>query len=296
MTQINIKCPNCGEEIQFHNTEEYCECRHCHTKFINNKDITINTCPIEKLASVNVEKYQLEKEIKQCEILLMMIKNFDLSSLKQKSLEILEINPNNQLAHMIYHLDFEFYSWMNGDISTYTFQTSPLTTFFEKNKGSIDIETSLSFLTLLQNKNNFSKLDYACTKSLLNNIELLKNKEEIFTFYKNVLNLAKKDCPNLNQVKSINRKVPKGLTTFLLTNNEYISADVAQYKKEIKIAKSNLEKSKKHYLNSIIKSLNESPNLNNVEKRKLKLYAYIDKIIGTIIAISVFIIFFIWFI
>ena len=291
MALMQIKCPNCGAEIEFDNEKETGECKYCHGKFLNKKDNETNTYIIEKQININIGENQIEKEEKQCEVLLMMLKNSDLSNLKYKALEVLEINPNNELAKMIYHLNFEFYELLDGTISTYSFSTSSITNFFKKYKGSISTETSVSFISLLLQKYNFSKEDYPCMNAMLANLESFSNdNKEVFDFYKEVIKLAKVITPNLKQVRTIVRKTPKGLTTFVLTINEYLSADVAEYKKEAKRAKSILEKSRNCFLNSIIASLNQSNKLNDTEKRKLKLYAYYDKLIGMIVGIIFFII------
>lgn len=295
MALMQIKCPNCGAEIEFDNEKETGECKYCHGKFLNKKDNETNTYIIEKQININIGENQIEKEEKQCEVLLMMLKNSDLSNLKYKALEVLEINPNNELAKMIYHLNFEFYELLEGDITTFSFSTTPITEYFETYKGSINSETSVSFISLLLQKYDFTEEDYPCMRALLANIESFgKNSNEIFDFYKSVIELAKSGSANYKQIKKIVRKMPKGLTTFLLTNNEYLAADVAEYRTEAKKAKSILKKSHKNFLKSIVESFNQSTQLNESEKKKLKFFAHKDKIITAIIIGGLFILGFIY--
>ncbi len=296
MALMQIKCPNCGAEIEFDNEKETGECKYCHGKFLNKKDNETNTYIIEKQININIGENQNEKEKKQYEVLLMMLKNFDLTNLKYKALEVLDINPNNELAKMIYHLNFEFYELLEGEITSYSFSSILITEYFEKYRGTIDSETSVIFISLLLQKYDFDEEDSSCMNAILANLESFSgNNKEVFDFYKNVIQLAKTGSPTLKQVKKIERKIPKGITTFLLTDNEYLAADAAEYRKEVRRAKSILEKSHKNFLKSIIESFKQSNKLNESEKKKLKIYANRDKLIGIVLGIITFIMFLIIF-
>lgn len=288
-----IKCPNCGGELKLNRNEEHGECKYCHCKFVNKNDATTTNRHLNPKDNDNKQKDILKDEGKQNEVLLMMLKDFDFSNLKRKALDILSINPNNQLAKMLYKLDFHVDDLLYGDITTFSFATAPVTDYFEKNKGKVDSEVSIHFLTLLGNINDFSKEDFPCTKAILNNLEMLPNDKTTFSFYKDLLTVAKQETADIKKVKNILRKTPKGLTTFLLTDNEYLGADVAEYRKDAKKVKSILEKSHNNFIKSILDCAKESSNLSDAEKKELNSYVNQEKwlaiAIGVIVCVAIFI-------
>ena len=94
-----------------------------------------------------------------------------------------------------------------------------------------------------------------------------------------MITMAKNGNSSLKDAKKIYRKIPRGLTTLLMTDNEYIAASVAGYKNDVKKAKSRLKKSRTNLLKYIIEAISSSNKLSNKEKNSLKFYANKNKII-----------------
>ena len=114
----------------------------------NNNTNNVNN--IEKQINYNYGISEFEKEKKQCKVLLMLLNNFDFRNLREQALNILNINPDNSLATMIYLCGFK--STRLAEFSFLEFEEEPLLEYVKEHKGVIDLDTSMVFLAMLMHR------------------------------------------------------------------------------------------------------------------------------------------------
>lgn len=261
------KCSECGASLKVDITKERGFCPNCGTEFITEKIINQNVTNVEKQTNIYIGENPLENEIKQCKVLLMCLKNKDINNLSQRALNILELNPENEIAQLVYDCDFNLIINNTANISFINFNLLPITNFFQKNSGKVDIEFSKLMLNLIKEKypDNFRTED--CVNSIFDNVENLEGKDdEVKSFFRGSdgFPLLETNIEILNKFLSQSRL--GGFGTFLLTNNEYLAADMAEMKSEIKKLKTLLTDYKKE-LESIIKNrYNQTDRLTQEDK------------------------------
>lgn len=89
------------------------------------------------------------QEKRQCEVLLMLLNNCDFEPLKERALRIMDINPQNALAKMVYNCGFSILYNFDTEHPFLDFDEKPLLEYVQAHKGTIDLETSAQFAFLL---------------------------------------------------------------------------------------------------------------------------------------------------
>ncbi len=152
-------------------------------------------------AYVKEESYQsfnseFEKEKKQCKVLLMLLNNMDLEYLKERALKVLDLNPDNSLAQMIYDCDFKVSVY--EDLPFLELNEAPLENYLKKEYGNIDAETSLSFIrALVLEAQTDSRVDKIVELILRNALSLRMSENELFE-------LLKKMARSIGDVSKLN--------------------------------------------------------------------------------------------
>ena len=167
------KCSECGAELDIDESREFGFCSRCGTKYITEKIISNNITNVEKQVNVYLGDNAFEKESKQCEVLIKCLEERDFYICKSLSLKILEQNPENQLANMVYKCNFEVVEEPDFAYSSFYFNLKPIENYFKLNKGNISAEFSKMILDLI-------KLSYP------NNIGLVSCLNSIFETRKSV--------------------------------------------------------------------------------------------------------------
>ncbi len=153
MKLVAAKCPSCGADIQADEGKDAGICPYCGAAYVTEKAIgqtVINAGTVTNIQTQQNVYYgagEFQKEKNQCKVLLMLLNNMDLQYLKERALRVLDVNPDNSLAQMIYDCDFgvenyEGFVFLN-------MKEGPLLTYLRKELGNIDAETCLTFITAL---------------------------------------------------------------------------------------------------------------------------------------------------
>lgn len=193
------------------------------------------------------------QEKEQCKLLLELIDNFDFGNIVERSLRILELYPENNLAKMFYRMNFNVESLAQGDFLAIDFSTSPIEQYINNNKGQVDIELSLKLIFLISQKYLIDERDCACVCEIIENVEALNlNDDQLKAFYETVFEIGQDGNLLLKKAKNLNRKSRLGgLKTFILTDNEYIAAYAKEYHTDIKRIVKTLQNSNKKFKNAI---------------------------------------------
>ena len=130
--KIMHKCNQCGHSF------EGKFCPECGTPYA--------TAKMEFNNSTHYDS-EFEKEKKQCQVLLMLLNNCDLKYLKDQALKVLNLNPTNSLAQMIYECDFK--KTIYYDFEFIELNEEPLERYLKKECGNIDAATCSSFMYAL---------------------------------------------------------------------------------------------------------------------------------------------------
>lgn len=153
MAFVEAKCTNCGANIQVDESKDAGICPFCGTAFVTEK--VIRQSIVNNNTVTNIQSQQnifyggsdFQTEKKQCKVLLMLLNNMDLQYLKERALKVLDLNPDNSLAQMIYDCNFEAVNYEG--FSFLELRETPLLTYLEKENGKIDEETSITFIKAL---------------------------------------------------------------------------------------------------------------------------------------------------
>ncbi len=227
MSLVAVKCSQCGASIDIDNDRKFGYCQNCGTKYITEEIIKQYITNVENQTNIYFSEDPLETEKKQCEVLLICLENRDFISLKQKALEILKLNPKNKLANMLYKCNFEKGYSKVCSYSYITFQLNPITKYFSSNKGKVDLNFTLLVLDLIKESYPNFKNVIDCLNSIFSNVESLKiKKHELIEFYLLARNLSSLDLIIKNLNSELNNSNLSGFKTLLLTNNEYMAAEV----------------------------------------------------------------------
>ena len=179
MGLVAAKCTQCGANIEVDDSKEAGICPHCNTAFIVEKAINLynNVTNIANQVNYYYGESEFEKEKKQCKVLLMLLNNLDLEYLKERALKVMDTNPENSLAQMIY--DCDFCISYNEDLPFLEFREEPLRKYLDKECGNIDAETCATFIHALvlkmETQDNVSKL----VDVILKNISLLELSSDV---------------------------------------------------------------------------------------------------------------------
>ena len=184
MGVVAAKCTQCGAKIEVDDTKEAGICPYCNTPFVVEKAIKQYQAitNIENQTNFYYGESAFEKEKKQCKILLMLLNNLDLKYLKDHALKVMETNPENTLAQMIYDCGFSIENC--NDTYFLSFNETPLRVYLEKECGNIDAETSITFIRALvlklETEDNVTEL----VKIILDNVSKLNlSAEDLYMTY-----------------------------------------------------------------------------------------------------------------
>ncbi len=136
-------------------------------------------------AYVKEESYQsfnseFEKEKKQCKVLLMLLNNADFKYLKEQALKILNLNPDNSLAQMIYNCDFR--NTIYRGLYFVELNENPLEEYLKEQCGKIDVETCMTFLyTLVNKEKNDGRIGDIMRYLVVNIFRLGLSEQDLFT-------------------------------------------------------------------------------------------------------------------
>ena len=266
---VSAKCPQCGANLNVDSAKDAGICPSCGTAFITEKAIrnyiTHNTTNIENQTNIYMNESLFEKEKRECKVLLMLLNKLDLQYLKEQSLKVLSVNPENSLAKMIYDCGFCVEVW-----NTYTFlgfDEQPLYKFLEKECGNIDLETSLTFLKALllevSNAANVSNLISLIFKNLL--LQKINN-QELYTAYHTIALLIV-DTKNINSVLAASKLTKlNGVLSMIDTGSySYYDSLDAQQKKQLALT---MLASRKTIAKAFCENVNSST-LSDVQKNDL---------------------------
>lgn len=178
---------------------------------------------------------QNPQEAKSFAVLMKCLFNNDFSNITNYALKVLEINPENVVADMLYDCEFSFYNNNITGVSCADFFTLPVTSFFRLYKGQINIEFSTIMFNLLKNRHPSIVGVEECGTSIIENVEALKvDESEKERFFNIILDLSSLNH-TINMLQNdLNHMRGIGMKTFILTDNEYLAAGMDGYKDEFK--------------------------------------------------------------
>ena len=229
MALIPAKCSQCGGKIEVDDKKESGVCKHCGMAYLNeeivNNNITNNISQIKKQTNIYLSSNKFEEEKIQCKILVMSLEKFDFKGIRERALKILELNPENELATMIYNSDFSPFSWLNGDYIEVRFDLTAVEKYFKLRRGMIDEKFSLTFIELLLRKVDNSVKAHDLFRAILDNINALDfTTEKLRCFYDMIVTLFLIDKQRIEQFRNIASKSGSlALANILITRNAAIS-------------------------------------------------------------------------
>ena len=228
MVFVPLKCSQCGSIIKVDVTKEKGICEHCGTEFITEKTINNNvynnTTNIEKQTNIYFGENKFEEEKKQCKILLTMLENYDFSNIKDRALKVLDYNPENELAIMLYNCNFTTKSYIDGDFPTLNFDERPVCQYFYSRKGLISTDFSLLFIDLLLLEAKNSAFMVNLFDKILDNIDNLGLDKTTISYTYN--EIAKKilNKNSINRLrKCANQMGGLAVLNIFLTGSAYVS-------------------------------------------------------------------------
>lgn len=241
------KCSQCGANLEIKAHKDTI-CPNCGTKYIEEKSINQNITNIDKQVNINIGESSRFNEQNHCQLILKALEKRDFYTANAISLEVLANNPENSLANMVYSCDFHFEEEYDYDYSAPYFNLDSLTNYFLENMGEVDLDfCSLVISLIKEGYPNYNGLE-VCLETIFKNVNLLdcKNNEFIEFFME-----AKSFHKPLHTLDILQTKLSSyrgaGLLTFLLTDNEYIAADVDEERDELK----RIVKELKQYINFV---------------------------------------------
>lgn len=189
MSIVAAKCPQCGANLQVDNSKEAGICPSCGTPFITEK--AVNNYQVQVTQNIgtviNVGETTFEKEKKQANVLVMLLSNLDIPPLKDRALRVLDLNPDNSFAMMIYSCDFREIPVL-GEYKVYAFNEAPLVRYFNENKGDIDLDTSAMFVRVLCRCPASTEAATAIMRCILDNINArAESVDKVGTLYNAML-------------------------------------------------------------------------------------------------------------
>ena len=169
---IVAKCPNCGANIRIDKDKDAGICPHCGTAFVTekviNQSFVSNTTNIEKQTNIYYSESKFEKEKSQCEVLLMLLQSEDFVYLKERALKVLDINPTNSFAQMLYRSNFNVVR--KSDFDFVQMDEEPIIQYLNKEMGNIDNDTCISLMKILLHQINKENRADEITELLVNNL------------------------------------------------------------------------------------------------------------------------------
>ena len=97
-------------------------------------------------------KRMTSEEKKQIDILIMVLKNFDISQFSVRALRVLDENSENRLALMVYHANFDWVFAESGEKIGVRFNESYVTEYLEREAGAFGFEAFMAIAHLVAMK------------------------------------------------------------------------------------------------------------------------------------------------
>lgn len=233
MGLVAAKCTQCGASITVDSSKDAGICPHCNTAYIVEKAIkNYNTTNnIQNQTNIYYGESEFEKEKKQCKVLLMLLNNMDLQYLKDRALKVMDTNPENSLAQMIYDCGFNVNTY--SDYIFLEFNEQPLQTYLKKECGNIDAETSITFIKAIVLKMETGPNLSEMVNIILKNISMQDiDGEALYNTYNKIAD----EISNVGGIESMlyASKLNKvaGILTFF--DNSYNSTDNFDTSKDLK--------------------------------------------------------------
>ena len=233
MGLVAAKCTQCGASITVDSSKDAGICPHCNTAYIVEKAIkNYNTTNnIQNQTNIYYGESEFEKEKKQCKVLLMLLNNMDLQYLKDRALKVMDTNPENSLAQMIYDCGFNVNTY--SDYTFLEFNEQPLQTYLKKECGNIDAETSITFIKAIVLKMETGPNLSEMVNIILKNISMQDiDGEALYNTYNKIAD----EISNVGGIESMlyASKLSKvaGILTFF--DNSYNSTDNFDTSKDLK--------------------------------------------------------------
>ena len=266
MSFVPAKCPQCGANIQVDSSKEAGICSHCGTPFVTEKVINqtnnydFSTQNVENQTNIYVGESRFAVEKNQCRVLLMLLKNLDLQYLKERALKVMETNPDNTLAQMIYDCNFSVTTEC-GEVFL-SFYEKPLWDYIAKECGNIDVDTCVTFVIALTAKSNNTTLLSNIVSGICDNIQKQNLSEaEVFDAYRRMVEVicATDDISKLlsgaKEMSSSNNDVVKqnGKAMMAMVKEISLNRQIMANTLKLRIADMNLAEDMK---NSLLSKLN----------------------------------------
>ena len=224
MSLIPAKCTECGANIEVDESKEAGICSHCGTAFVTEKVINNyqttnnNTNYIGEQTNIYFGESKFEEEKNQCKVLLMLLNSIDLEFLKDRALKVMDLNPDNNLARMIYECDFNVYFYEGYPFLE--FNEKPILQYFISESGNVDAETSATFLRMLCLKIGTYDVNNIVGE-VFNNIKKLKISEEEKKETYKTMSLIIKDTKRIDELKRDRTNLRLSTLTYLLRRDSY---------------------------------------------------------------------------
>lgn len=248
------KCSECGASLKVDESREFGYCTRCGTKYITEKIISNTITNVEQQVNLYFGENVFEKEKKQCEVLIKCLKERDFHVCKSLSLKILEQNPENQLANMVYKCNFKMVEEADFGYKSFIFKLDPVTNYFKLNKGLISVEFSELMIDLIKLSSPITLGLENCIKSIFENIEsLVDEKDKIVGFFISAKDFYLLDSAIEDLEKQLKESRGIGLKALIFTDNEYLAAEMGELRSDLK----KLTKSLKSYREELFELISE---------------------------------------
>ncbi len=276
MGLVAAKCTQCGASITVDSSKDAGICPHCNTAYIVEKAIkNYNTTNnIQNQTNIYYGESEFEKEKKQCKVLLMLLNNMDLQYLKDRALKVMDTNPENSLAQMIYDCGFNVNTY--SDYIFLEFNEQPLQTYLKKECGNIDAETSITFIKAIVLKMETGPNLSEMVNIILKNISMQDiDGDALYNTYNKIAD----EISNVGGIESMlyASKLNKvaGILTFF--DNSYNSTDNFDTSKDLKAIASMMLNTRRIMADVFVKAVKSS---SLPLERKNRLVAKVSNLLG----------------
>lgn len=176
MGLVTLVCPKCNGKLNAEEGQNLFKCPFCGTEFIRENKIVnsvTNTVQhIQTQVNIGATAERFENEKNQCRVLIMLLNKLDFAPLKERALRVLDINPENALALMVYNGDFSV-EVVSGDVFFAGFDEEQIVKYLEYYNGVIDAELSSIFVKLLQIHPTSADMASKCMNLIMTNLSAL---------------------------------------------------------------------------------------------------------------------------
>ena len=171
MGLIIAKCSQCGCNLEIDMERKKNFCPACGAQYIDEKITNNQVTNIQSQTNVYVSgNNQIVKP--DIEVLKLLFYSMNFEKLKEKSLNIIEIDKNNSFAKFFYMADFKIVKEIDG-FKLVDFQEKAVVDYFVNNFGNLDLKFCEAITNLLMRK--VSKFDVSIVfQVIMDNISKLE--------------------------------------------------------------------------------------------------------------------------